>query len=72
MSQPLRTSLAQITSSKHKRFEEGDVDVLWLCIVILAIIILGLVIWVVIWYNLEAKKKEEEEAKKKEEEEKEK
>ena len=52
MSQPLRTSLAQITSSKHKRFDDGDVDVLWLCIVFLAIILLALVIWAVIWYNV--------------------
>ena len=79
MSQPLHKAankLAQVGSLKTKKFgetettnaESGDVDIVWLIIVILAIIILGLIIWLVIWYNCcreeEGAEKEEKDEKK--------
>ena len=78
MSQPLHKAtnkLAQVGSLKTKKFEtdttnaeSGDIDIVWLIIVILAIIVLGLIIWLVIWYNCcredEAPEKEEKDEKK--------
>ena len=68
MSQPLykENKLAQVTNVKHA--DAGDVDIVWLIIVILAIIVLGLIIWLVIWYNCcredeEAKDEKKEEKK---------
>ena len=71
MSQPLYkdNKLAQLGIEKMKRAEQGDIDIVWLIIVILAIIVLGLLIWLVIWYNCcrEDEEKKEEEDEKKEE-----
>ena len=71
LSQPLYkdNKLAQLGIEKMKRAEQGDIDIVWLIIVILAIIVLGLLIWLVIWYNCcreDEEKKEEEEEKKEE------
>ena len=62
MSQPLykENKLAQVSASKVKHADAGDIDIVWLIIVILAIILLGLLIWLVIWYNC---CREDEEAK---------
>ena len=56
----MENKLAQITVEKFKKNDAGDVDWVWLCIVVLAIIVLGLVIWLVIWYNCCREDEEEE------------
>ena len=65
-------------SGKEITADAGDIDIVWLIIVIVAIIILALLIWLVIWYNccrddeeaIAEKEKEEKEKKEKEEKEK--